>query len=223
MNRYESYVTTVTGRQLHVFCSREEELHHEDIATGLSNECRWGGQLREFYSVAQHSILVGETAQQLAKDEGLDPTWVRYIGLVGHLHDGAEGLGMRDLPTPIKRFLPEYEAVENELLYAVLLKYAVRAPEQVFGVRTTIGADNRMNVEPVLHPLIWKADAIVLATEDRDLRVKHGSGVKGAWHPVEPPLPGVIVPMSPREAREAWLARFHELTEGRFSDDDQDQ
>ena len=215
MNRYESYITTASGRQLHIFLPREEEIHHEDIATGLSNECRWGGQLPEFYSVAQHSTLVGKLAQMLAFDAGLNADTARYIALVGHLHDAAEGLGMRDLPTPIKRFIPEYEAVEHELLCGIMFKYVSRAPEEVFSAMTHVSVQNRMYIEPVLHPLVWKADAIILATENRDLRVKHECGIQGLWHPAEEPRPEVIHPMAPKEAKSAWLARFHELTEGR--------
>ncbi|MCW1410872.1 MULTISPECIES: hypothetical protein [Rhizobium] len=34
-----------------------------DIAQGLSNICRYAGQCKKFYSVAEHSIHVCETAQ----------------------------------------------------------------------------------------------------------------------------------------------------------------
>src|ERR1700731_1917489 len=33
----------------------------EDIAHGLANICRYSGQCSNFYSVAEHSILVSET------------------------------------------------------------------------------------------------------------------------------------------------------------------
>lgn len=37
-----------------------EDIHVEDIATALSNICRFTGHIREFYSVAQHATMVAE-------------------------------------------------------------------------------------------------------------------------------------------------------------------
>lgn len=217
MNRYETYITTASGKQLHVFLSQPEEILAEDIATGLSNECRWGGQLNDFYSVAQHSLMVGYVAEQLAHKAGLSDAVARMIGLAGHLHDAAEGLGFRDLPTPIKRFLPDYAAAEHDLLWAVMSKFMPDASPDVMHGQARVSPANQMYVEPILHPLVWKADAIILATEDRDLRVKHACGVQGAWHPIEEPLKEEIVPYPPKVAKFEWLKRFHGLTEGKFT------
>src|ERR1700710_1218663 len=48
----------------------------EDIAHGLANICRYAGQCRSFYSVAEHSIHVSQTA-----------TGFEYEAL---MHDAAE-------------------------------------------------------------------------------------------------------------------------------------
>src|ERR1700693_75116 len=55
--RKGDWIQTFTGRQFWPLDPRPEEVCIEDIAHGLSNECRFAGQCRSFYSVAQHSVL----------------------------------------------------------------------------------------------------------------------------------------------------------------------
>src|SRR5438477_8188248 len=69
----------------------------EDVAHGLANICRYAGQCRRFYSVAEHSILVSETAL------GFE--------LEALLHDAAEAF-MGDITRPLKQILPQYKKIE---------------------------------------------------------------------------------------------------------------
>jgi 5'-deoxynucleotidase YfbR-like HD superfamily hydrolase len=86
-----------------------------DIATGLSNQCRYSGQLDEFYSVAQHSVFVMEQVwRNLPQD--LDETERRFLLLQAILHDASEAY-LVDIPTPIKK-TPEmaaYRTLEAEV------------------------------------------------------------------------------------------------------------
>ncbi len=70
----------------------------EDIANGLANESRFNGQTFEFYSVAQHSVIVSLI---------VPPAWA-WAAL---FHDCAESV-MKDMPKPLKRILPDYQALE---------------------------------------------------------------------------------------------------------------
>lgn len=95
----------------------------EDIARGLSRTCRYTGQLkpeREFYSVAQHSVLatrwamsvcVAITSPQMAK---------RYLSIL--LHDASEAY-LSDISSPVKRELPDYRAIEAELQDTIFKKF----------------------------------------------------------------------------------------------------
>ena len=85
----------------------------EDVAHGLANICRYAGQCRRFYSVAEHSILVSEIA----------------IGfeLEALLHDAAEAF-MGDITRPLKQMLPEYKKIEKDVEEAVLRRFGLTTP-----------------------------------------------------------------------------------------------
>lgn len=58
--RHGRYITTVLNTRLYLADMRPQDLDPRFIACGLARECRWSGQLFEFYSVAQHCTLVSE-------------------------------------------------------------------------------------------------------------------------------------------------------------------
>ena len=75
------------------------EFNIDDIALSLSNICRYSGQIKKFFSVAQHSYLVSFA---------VDPKYA----MDGLLHDAVEAF-MVDVPTPAKRLLPDYKVMEK--------------------------------------------------------------------------------------------------------------
>lgn len=84
-----SWIQTFTGCKFWPLDPRPEDVCIEDIAHSLSNQCRFSGHTREFYSVAQHSVHVSDAV------ETKDALW-------GLLHDASEAY-LVDLPGPLKR------------------------------------------------------------------------------------------------------------------------
>ena len=140
-DRTGDWIQTYKGIQFWPLDPRPEEIDIEDVAHALSMQCRYGGHCREFYSVAQHSVIVSQN--------------VPYKhSLWGLLHDAAEAY-LVDLPRPIKRYCEMgrlYKEIENRLLLAVAQRFGL----PVFGVDG-------------MPDCVHKADVVVLVTEKRDL------------------------------------------------------
>lgn len=81
-----------------------------DIAQGLSNICRYAGQCRSFYSVAEHSIHVCETVEEYQ--------------LEALFHDAAEAF-IGDITGPLKQLLPRYKEIEEEIEKAIAAKFGL--------------------------------------------------------------------------------------------------
>lgn len=81
------------------------DIRIEDIAHGLSMVCRFGGHTRSFHSVAEHCIHMASMAPPHLKMQAL-------------LHDASEAY-IGDMPTPIKAMLPDFQALENNLMKVI--------------------------------------------------------------------------------------------------------
>jgi hypothetical protein len=108
-------IRTFSGIYMNVFEPTLEMICIEDIAHALSYQCRFGGHLPKFYSVAQHSL----NCSYLIED--------RELKLAGLLHDASEAY-LLDIPRPIKHRLSNYKEIEDKLMRLIAEKYFFEWP-----------------------------------------------------------------------------------------------
>lgn len=106
-----TWLQTFTGKHLDYTNPCPHAFDKDSIAQALSHECRFNGHIPEFYSVAQHSVLVSY----------LVPKHMAWEAL---LHDATEAF-CKDIPAPLKELLPDYKRVEDRLDKVIRLKYGL--------------------------------------------------------------------------------------------------
>ncbi|MGK7753745.1 hypothetical protein [Roseovarius sp. C03] len=132
--RKGGWIQTATGRKFWPMDPHYGDVYVEDIAHALANQCRYAGHCREFYSVAQHSVLVSRAV----------PAEARLWGL---LHDAAEAY-LVDVPKPVKPHLVGYEEAERAILYHVALRFNLSpfVPDEVKRADAAILADEAAQI-----------------------------------------------------------------------------
>lgn len=111
----EPSIMTASGRYFHFEKPEEFDWNIEDIAHGLSNQCRYGGHSRVFFSIAQHSEIASRHAPPGFELEAL-------------LHDAHEAFVL-DVMTPLKILIPQYRAIEDAAELAMRRHYGL--PERI--------------------------------------------------------------------------------------------
>lgn len=103
------YMETYTGKYVTPLDLKYEDISILDIAHHLSLLCRFNGACREFYSVAQHSVVIASMV----------PDGSRLAAL---LHDASEAY-MADVIRPIKYSILELKLIEDRIEIRILAKF----------------------------------------------------------------------------------------------------
>ena len=77
-----TWTHTPRGRALDLLDPQPEDIDLDEIAAALGRQCRYAGNIRGFYSVAEHSVLICQWLLEATRDPAL--------ALAGLLHDAAE-------------------------------------------------------------------------------------------------------------------------------------
>jgi len=106
---------TVSGEVVSIDRPTIHQLHILDIANALSKICRFGGHVDDFYSVAQHSVLVAAMA----------PFQLRKAAL---LHDASEAY-LGDIIKPLKVKLRAYNEIEDRFQSVIAQLFDIPEPD----------------------------------------------------------------------------------------------
>jgi 5'-deoxynucleotidase YfbR-like HD superfamily hydrolase len=189
--RRGEWMQSYSGRQLYPLDPLPEDVCFDDIAIGLSRECRYGRQCREFYSVAEHSVIVSLYVERFATQMGWLPGEVSDAALEGLLHDGSEAY-LGDVPRPLKyqRAMRGYKKIEAKWTEAIYTHFGVCSTEQS---RKLVKSVDRALLANEIDALMYDPDMWVRTNRD------HGAGI-GAE----------ITGMSSVQALNAFCQRFAE-------------
>ena len=173
------WIQTFTGRHVDPFNLNPREIVVEDIAHALSHIARFGGHAARFYSVGQHSLLVAASCPPAHRRWGL-------------LHDAAEAY-LGDVPRPIKRRLPGYQELEDQVLQVIAARFDLPWP---------------------LPEIVKQYDTAALRLEAEELMGNTGDWVDLALPtpPLDPQASQAYLNLTPPEAEREFLARFGALT-----------
>jgi hypothetical protein len=204
------WLQTFTGKIVDIENPTPEMIDIQDIAHALSMSCRFGGHCRDFYSVAEHSLLVETMGRPMAREiEGRKPGRERFqdkdydrLNLILLMHDAAEAY-TGDLTTPVKRTIDSFSFVKEGVCTPTMeLEH-----RWLSAIGRAFGLGEALNDLP---PVVQEADQQALSVEVVSLfnpvRLEW-------WTDRQRPVPGtkvdyMIMCHPPAEARRRLLDRF---------------
>jgi hypothetical protein len=200
MGSGKKLMQTFTGRLIDVEDPSPDDVTIEDVAHALSMTCRYGGHCRDFYSVAEPSVLVEQYGNSTV---GPHCDLTNELRLELLLHDAAKAY-VGCLVAPVKRSMSSSVNRFDEL---------ERVWQLVIGEKFGLG----QRLACPSSDLVKRCDLAVVSTEVVAL---FGTIQSHWWDEVwteEPVLDGKveISCWSPAEARRRFLCRFRSLQAGR--------
>lgn len=136
-----------SGGTFDILNPRPEDVRIEDIAHALSNQCRFTGHTRSFYSVAQHSVL----ASLLVAEP--DELWAL-------LHDASEAY-MGDMNRPLKHTpeMSRFRTAEKAAMAVICVHFGLdpKEPASVKAVDRRLVVSEAKDLLPGSHSEGWES------------------------------------------------------------------
>lgn len=199
----EYSMETASGREVNLLDPQPSSIYLGDIAHALSNQCRFNGHVRRFYSVAEHSVLVSRLIEHHFPHDV-------QLQLAGLMHDAAEAY-IGDMISPVKFALQEFGAEGTSV--------PEHWAELEQSIETAIGQSLQLVTDQWHSSDVKRADWWALKIEATEVTFSRGRG----WH-----WPANIEHLGHRppagvewaggqesfRAASSFLFRFAELTDG---------
>ncbi len=109
-------IKLLSGKYLDLVRPEPDQFEFEDIAGALAKICRFGGQCKYFYSVAEHLVHCHEVARTDGRNKA--------ERLAVFAHDFSEAF-LGDVVKPLKLLLSEYRELEILMEMAISQKFGI--------------------------------------------------------------------------------------------------
>jgi uncharacterized protein len=110
-----TWIQTYSGLKFDIDNLNPDMITIRDIAHALSLNCRYNGHCKQFYSVAEHCVLMSEN---VLPEYAMDAL----------LHDAAEAY-LTDIPRPFKPLIVGFEDLEYKVLRTIYKKFGLIYPD----------------------------------------------------------------------------------------------
>jgi hypothetical protein len=180
----DPWTLSASGKKVYFLRPTADMFVPDDLARHLSQICRFTGATNQFYSVAQHCVLVGQLVKADLDAAGVDKWSAEYYEqiIAALLHDSAEAF-CNDISSPLKSAINgKYKWIETGILRAIFNRF---------------GIDWAYN-----NAMVKKADTIALVIERYYLMPDHPDWPKVSKAEMTYVRPA---PMDPADAASLWL------------------
>jgi hypothetical protein len=177
------YIETYSGAYIDLAAPDPADIRLGDIAHALAHACRGAGHTARFFSVAEHSVIVGRRLREVGCSA--------RVQLAGLHHDDPEAY-LGDMTSPLKQLLASYRPLERRMWHAI---------------RTALDLGDC----DITTPAIKEADRWALAAENYYLRNSQGRTwyCADVYCPRTTPLD---LGLSPEQAKGLWLAEHERVS-----------
>ena len=190
-------IHTANGHYFDYLSASADCVDIETVAHALSNTCRFTGHCVEFYSVAQHCVLMSHYA--VPPEHAL---WAL-------MHEAGEPM-VGDMNKPLKLLLPAYDRIENVVERSILSHFGLdpdARPSTIKPADHVLLATEQRDLMPKRRAVAW--DAFGMACQWEPLPPQHWTILQGIT-----PLERRIRPWVPAQAKAAFLQRYRDAAFG---------